>query len=77
MGASVLVLLMPVSGCAGTRAADAAGIPDDVMLTTADFGAQPSDGRPDPAVHPLPPKPCDTRRAPRFPAPARAARRPW
>jgi hypothetical protein len=60
MGAPLVAVLVVVSGCAGMRAADAAGIPDDVMLTAADFGAEPSDGHPDADVHPLPPKPCDT-----------------
>src|SRR5690242_274379 len=58
MGAPVLALLMVVSGCAGTYGADPA-IPDDVLLTAADFGAQPSQGGPDAAVHPLPPRPCE------------------
>jgi hypothetical protein len=57
-GALLVALLVVVSACAPTRAGDASAIADKVMLTATDFGAEPSDGRPDAGTHPLPPDPC-------------------
>jgi len=57
----LLLTVVALAGCAGPMAMrdDPTRIPDSVLLRAEDFqGVAPTDGGPDPAVHPLPPKPC-------------------